>query len=118
MKRARTHTDYLEDILEAARKAEEFVRDVSFEDFEGNDEKVFAVVRALEIVGEAAKKIPAIVRRQHPDVPWRDMAGMRDKLIHHYFGVDVKVVWRTVKDSLPGIRSSVEDLLKDSGKAG
>ncbi|MBI5525990.1 MAG: DUF86 domain-containing protein [Deltaproteobacteria bacterium] len=113
MKSARTYVDYLRDILDAARKAEEFTRDVSFDDFKANDEKIFAVVRALEIVGEAVKKIPSAVRRRYPTIPWRDMAGMRDKLIHHYFGVDVAVVWRTVKDGLPPIHSAIRGLLAD-----
>jgi uncharacterized protein with HEPN domain len=74
---------------------------------------VFAVIRALEVVGEAAKKIPADVRERYPDVPWREMSGLRDKLIHDYFGVNLSVIWKTVTDDvsnpIPLISKVIED---------
>jgi uncharacterized protein with HEPN domain len=72
---------------------------------------LYATVRALEIIGEAAKQIPDDVRMQASELPWRDMARMRDRLIHHYFSVDAEVVWRTVNDDLPALRSAVIRLL-------
>jgi uncharacterized protein with HEPN domain len=110
----RTYTDYLRDILDAAEKAEQFLSDVSEEQFKANDEKVFAVVRALEIVGEAARAIPDDVRTRYPAVPWRDVAGMRDKLVHAYFVVDLKRVWETVKRDLPTLRESVTRMLVEA----
>jgi uncharacterized protein with HEPN domain len=74
---------------------------------------VFAVVRALEIVGEAAKLVPAEVRDRAPEIPWRVMAGMRDKLIHAYAGVDLQVVWRTVHEELPAVLVHIEALLRE-----
>jgi uncharacterized protein with HEPN domain len=79
MKSQRDYADYLQDMLDAAQKARRFVEGVDFEDFATNDEKVFAVVRALEIIGEAAKRVPASVRKRYPEIPWREVAGMRDK---------------------------------------
>ena len=104
---------YLEDILDAARKAGEFSAGLSFEDFEADEKTVYAVVRALEIVGEASKQLPPGIRERAPDVPWRSMTGMRDKLIHAYSGIDLKVVWRTIHDELPGAVAEIQALLRD-----
>ncbi len=78
----REYVDYLRDILDATRKARRFVEGVEFDDFVTNDEKVFAVRQALEIIGEAVKKVPRSARERYPQVPWREVAGMRDKLVH------------------------------------
>ncbi len=72
-----------------------------------------AIVRALEVIGEVAKRVPAEYRARHPKIPWREMAGMRDKLIHDYLGVDASVVWATVKESLPELVSRIEPLLAE-----
>ena len=80
---------------------------MTYEQFAGDAKTVFAVVRALEIIGEATKKLPQSVRDRYPKVPWREMAGIRDKLIHDYFGVNLAVVWKTVIEDLPGLRSAI-----------
>ncbi len=84
---------------------------MSFEQFEDDVRTTFAFVRALEIVGEAAKQIPSTIRSRSPGIPWKEMAGMRDKLIHGYEGVDLQVVWRTVQQDLPELIDSVRLLL-------
>ncbi len=79
--------------------------------FVADDKTIFAVVRALEIVGEAAKRIPQAVRDQHSEIPWREMAGMRNKLTHDYFGVNVEVVWKTVIEDLPDLATKIQAML-------
>lgn len=94
--RRREVVDYLQDIHDAIKKAEQFTEGWDFERFTADDKTVFAVIRALEIIGEAAKKVPKSVRNRSPQVPWREITGIRDKLIHDYFGVNIEVVWKTV----------------------
>ena len=109
----RVYSDYLNDILDAAQKAERFVSGVTFEEFQLNDEKVYAVIRALEVIGEAAKRIPSSIRQCYSALPWSDIVGMRDKLIHAYFGVDLHRVWGTIKQDLPTLIQTVRRMLED-----
>ena len=97
----RTYLDYVEDIRDAMEKVSEFIAGMEQTDFVHDDKSAFAVIRAFEMIGEAAKAVPDSVRSQYPEIPWREMAQMRDKLIHHYFGVDRAVVWKTATERLP-----------------
>ncbi len=111
MRPKREAVDYLRDILHYAASARQFVSGVEFEAFGHNEEKVFAVVRGLEVIGEAARQTPAAVRDRYPEVPWRDAIGMRDKLVRDYFGVDLEVVWKTVHNDLPPLQEAVARVL-------
>lgn len=113
MNRGRVYSDYLRDMLESAVKATEFVSGMNFDDFRKDEKTIYAVVRALEIIGEAAKKIPKVLGDSYPEIPWREIAGTRDKLIHEYFGVNLLVVWRTVQDDLPILIRQLNKILDD-----
>ena len=105
--------DFVEDILDAMDKAEILIADVTYEQFAGDFRIHFAVVRALEIIGEATKRLPSDLRDQYPAIPWKGMAGMRDRIIHGYDTVDLQIVWDVVKRDIPQIRPQVQQILAD-----
>jgi uncharacterized protein with HEPN domain len=102
---------YLLDILIAARKALTFTQGVTREHFERDEILQNAVIRLLEIIGEAARSLSDDTKSAYPDIPWRSMVGMRNRLIHHYFRVDLPTVWDTVQNNLPELISLIEPLV-------
>lgn len=113
MKRKREIRDYLSDILKSIELIENFIKDVNLESIEEDKKTLFAVIRALEVIGEASKNIPDTVRSKYPDIPWKQMAGMRDKLIHEYFGVDLDVLKKTITKQLPRIKPLIKKVFHD-----
>ena len=101
------------EIGDAMANALEFLEGTSYEGFAQDTKTVYAVIRALEIIGEAVKNIPDEIRREYPDIPWRSMAGMRDKVIHEYFGVRLERVWETVKRDIPRLKPQFERMLRN-----
>lgn len=110
----RDYSIYVKDILAAVESIEAFVKGMSFEEFCADDKTTSAVIRKFEIIGEATKQIPDRVRRQYPDIPWKHMAGMRDRLIHFYFGVDYQLVWAAIKQRLPRLKQEMQKVQRDS----
>lgn len=106
---------YLHDIKEAIEKIKSFIEGYTFEEFTNDHKTIDAVIRNLEIIGEAAKHIPKRVREKHPDVDWKAMIGMRNILAHEYFGVRIGIIWKTIKERLPALRNKIEEILKESG---
>ncbi len=108
MSKGREIADYLADIVNAIVEIEEFTNGMSFDVFAADKKTVNAVIRSLEVLGEATKHIPASFRHRHADIPWSRMAGMRDVLIHDYMGVDLMTVWKVVQERLPEIKPLIE----------
>ncbi len=97
----RDYKVFLEDIIEASHKINEYTKTLTFGEFKSDNKTYDAVIRNLEIIGEAVKKIPENIRSRYPCIDWRRIAGLRDILIHEYFGVDAEIVWDVVKNKVP-----------------
>ena len=115
MKTERNPADYLADILDASGKISNVISGLDSAQFAADEKTFFAVIRGLEIIGEAAWKIPPCVREKHPQIPWREITGMRDKLIHDYMGVNVTVVWKTVTEDLAALEIQIHRILNELG---
>ncbi len=103
----------IRDILGAIEKIDRYVKNMTISDFQKDELVVDAVVRNFEIMGEASKNIPLSIRRSYPDIPWSQMSGMRDILVHEYFGVDVKILWHTTQTYLPPLKKQILTLLEE-----
>ena len=103
---------YMQHIRDAIFRIKEYTLNITHEEFMNNHLIQDAVIRQIEIIGEATKKLSRKVRDIYPDIPWKDMAGMRDKLIHDYFGVDIDAVWMTVEQDIPAIEKEIMDIIE------
>lgn len=109
----REYLDYIQDMVNSIYDIESFVDGMDFQTFERDRKTANAVIRSLEVIGEAAKTIPSEIKEKYQDVPWKSVAGMRDKLIHVYFGVDLGAVWQTIREDLPKLKGQIEKILSE-----
>jgi len=105
--------DYLKDILDSITDIENFVGNMTYEEFIKDRKTLNAVVRSIEIIGEASKKLPDAIKTKYAELPWKEITGMRDKLIHAYFGMDTETIWQTVKHNIPTLKQTIQKIEKD-----
>jgi uncharacterized protein with HEPN domain len=109
----RDYRDYLDDIINAVKDVEDFTKGMTYEDFRSDKKTLFAVFKCIVDIGEAAKRIPKSFRSKYNNVPWKEMAGMRDKLTHEYDQIDTTIVWQTVKQNLPQLKIMLFDIISE-----
>jgi uncharacterized protein with HEPN domain len=107
---------FVEHILENISDIKDFSSKLSKKDFEKNKLKQNAIIRSIEVIGEAVKNLPGNFKKKHPKISWKEIAGMRDKLMHHYFGVDMDLVWNVVKEDIPKLERELKGILKLRGE--
>ena len=115
--KTKNHRLYLEDILEAVEKIQRYIKGLAYDTFVKNDMAVDAVIRNLEIIGEAAKNLPEDVKGRYPDIPWKRMIGLRNIAVHEYFGVDLSIIWEVITKNLPETKAKIVEVLKNLNKA-
>ena len=109
----RNYRLYVEDILQCVDKIDEFIGSMDFDAFVCDEKTNSAVIRKLEIIGEASKRIPKSITQKYKELPWKDMARMRDKISHDYFGINFKIVWKVIKERLPEIKPLLSEILNE-----
>ena len=102
---------FLKDILDAMEHIEEFIEDMALDELEADEKTSSAVIRKFEVIGEAVKHIPNKVKEEYKDIQWKSMAGMRDRLIHAYFGIDYNLVWAAIKTEIPKLKPKLKKML-------
>ena len=104
---------FIEDILDCILKIEQFIKDMTYEEFCNDEKTASAVMRKIEIIGEASKNIPSNIKQKYKDIPWRNMAKIRNKLIHAYFHINYAMVWKTIKEKFPELKEKIQLIIKN-----
>ena len=107
---------YLEDIIESIEKIEEYTRGLDEDDFKEDSKLQDAVMRRIGIIGEAVKNIPLKITSKYPDIPWKEIAGMKDFLIHSYFNANIERIWKVIEDDLPSLKESILNVKKETNE--
>ena len=109
----RSWTIYIEDILVSMDKIERYIKGLNYKKFTVNELIIDAVLRNLEIIGEASRNIPEDIREKYPDIPWKRMIGLRNIVIHEYFGIDLGIIWQIISRNLPETKPKIRSMLKN-----
>ena len=104
---------FFEDTLEAMNRIENYIKDLDFDSFAQNNMVIDAVIRNLEIIGEAIKNIPDNIINKYPDIPWKRMIGLRNIVIHTYFGIDLENIWKIITENIPEVKPKFVTILDD-----
>ncbi|KKL47238.1 hypothetical protein LCGC14_2337520 [marine sediment metagenome] len=104
---------FLKDIYKSCEYILEFIKGMDFNEFKRDEKTLSAVIRKFEIIGESVRYLPDRIKKSYLNVPWKEMAGMRDHLIHGYFGIDYKIVWDTIKEKIPDLISIISQILNE-----
>lgn len=104
---------YVEDVLECIKKVEKYIGDMDFTLFEKDDKTVDAIIKNLETIGEAAGHIPDDIKACHKDIPWKEIVGLRNRIVHGNFNIDLKIIWGVIKQELPTLKIQLEHILKE-----
>jgi uncharacterized protein with HEPN domain len=113
MSKTRRDLDYLRDIQEAIIRVLSYINDLDWEEYLRDRKTQDAVIRNLEILGEASKSLSAEIRGRYPSIPWQYISGTRNRLIHHYFGVNQEIVWQIIQQDLPKLKPQIEQVIED-----
>lgn len=103
---------YLEDILSSIHKIEKYTKGILYQEFAKNDLLIDGVVRNLEIIGEAVKRIPTEIKKQHQNIEWKKIAGLRDILIHEYSGINIKIIWDVIINKIPTLKVAINEMIE------
>ncbi len=109
----RTVLHFLEDTLKALESIERFVKKMDFETFEVDEKTIRATEREFEIIGESVKKLPNALTHEYSEIPWKAIAGMRDRLIHHYWDTEVEILWKTIQESVPQLKKIIQKMIEN-----
>ncbi|MBF0497123.1 MAG: DUF86 domain-containing protein [Deltaproteobacteria bacterium] len=107
----REYQDYFNDILNSIDQVDFFIGTMTYEEFLNDGKTLNAVIRSFEVIGEAVKHLPKSIKDQNTSIPWKKIAGMRDKLIHEYFGIDYVILWKTARDTLPKLKEEISAII-------
>lgn len=115
-KKKRNELFYLEDMYDSMLRIQDYIEDLTYSEFKNNNLVTDAVIRNLEVIGEASKNVSASLKQKYPQLPWRQMYGLRNFVVHEYFGIDYEIVWKIISEALPENRKDLKAIIQSEKK--